>query len=408
MLTASYGSPSRSPSSALAAALAAALSLLLAQTSCSTDSSSKSATIHPLDTAILFPLPDTAEQDQLLRFDSAGSLGRLLPGYATSQLPALDAGRNVELWPRLRVVAANVDPCFPSGVEGKVDEQGTSQCRKQLRLIFQPVRDDGAGQLTTDDVAVHTFYEMDAETFADLVDDLLTARGEASLGDGAIAVHPILLKEGPGGPYQTELQRLFLRYAGASNLVKVTFSGLRGGGIGWQMGAVDFVGTTPTDATIPATQVIREEIINNAATGDFDSTIDPATEFSRGLGVLLDSTAARAARDAEIRAAYRQALLIDNPETELHPGTVDCSSCHLATPTRLWAERNRGLRAADFEEAYVNPRWNLENRGQTQKNTQSTRCFGYFGRSFAISQRTINEAAAVADFINARILGETL
>jgi hypothetical protein len=395
--------------SVLAAALAASMPLSLALTGCSEDSDSTSGSIHPLDTAILFPLPETAAQDRLLRFDAAGEQGRLLPSYATGQLPALNSGRNVELWPLLRVVAANVDPCFPSGVEGKVDEQGVSQCRKQLRLIFQPVRDDGAGKLTTDDVSVHSFYEMDAGTFAELVDDLIAARGDASLGDGAIDVHPVLIAEGSGGAYQTELQRIFLRYAGASTLVKVTFSGLRGGGIGWQMGAVDFVGTVPTDATIAATTVIREEMINNgAAAGDFNASVDPSTEFSRGLGVLLSSAAARAASDAEVRAAYREALRIDNPETELHPGTVDCSSCHLATPTRLWAERNRGLRAADFEEAYVNPRWNLENRGETQENTQSTRCFGYFGRSVALSQRTINEAAAVADFINTRILGEAL
>lgn len=387
---------------------AAMAALAFVQTSCSEDAGATASSVHPLDTAILFPLPARAPQDALLRYDSAGSLGALLPSYASSQLPALSAGRNADLWPTLRVVAANIDPCFPSGIDGKVDERGGSLCRKQLRLILQPVREDGSGGLTTDDVSVHTFYEMSVERFQSMVDDLIAARGTASLGSGAIDVHPIMLLEGPGGAYQAAVQDIFLRYAGASNLVKVTFSGLRGGGIGWQMGAVDFVGTTPTDAVIPATTVTREEMVNNAADGDFNATVAPATEFSRGLGVLLSSSAARAATDDELGAAYRQALRLDNPETELHPGTVDCASCHLATPTRLWAERNRGLKASDFSENYVNDRWNLENRSQTKENTQSTRCFGYFGRSVAISQRTVNEAAAVADFINVRMLGGTL
>jgi hypothetical protein len=392
----------------LAAAFIASVSLPVVQTSCSSDKGPASSMIHPLDTAILFPLPANGARDTLLRFDSAGSLGVLLPGYASSQLPALSSRRNADLWPTLRLVGANIDPCFPSGVDGQVDEQGTSLCRKQIRLIFQPVHADGSGGLTTDDLSVHTFYEMNVETFQSMVDDLIDARGAATLGDGSIDVHPIMLSEGPGGDYQSAVQTVILRYAGHSNLVKVTFSGLRGGGIGWQMGAVDFVGTTPTDAIIPATTVIREEMINNAAAGDFNATVDPSTEFSRGLGVLLSSDGARVASDDELRAAYQQALRIENPETELHPGTVDCASCHLATPTRFWVERNRGLSAADFAETYVNSRWNLENRSQTKENTQSTRCFGYYGRNVAISQRTVNEAAAVADFINVHFLGGAL
>ena len=360
-------------------------------------------TIHPLDTAILFPLPATAGQDALLRAEASGARGVLVPGYAWDSLPALGAEKNADLRPRLRLVAANIDPCFPSGVDGKVDDQGGSLCRKQVRLIFQPVRDDGTGQLTTDDVTVHTFYEMDGATFEALARALVAARGAASLGDEAIDVHPLMKVE--GSEYAKTVQTTLLAYAGATNLAKVTYLALRGGGIGWQMGGVDFVGNKGTDMTVPETKVTREELINNGAAGDFASTVDPPTKFSVGLGVLLDSAKARTAEDADIRNAFQVALRIDNPETDLNPGTVDCASCHLATPTRLWSERNRGLRAADFPESYANPRWNLENRSQTKENTQSMRCFGYYGRAVAISQRTINEAAAVADFINAKILG---
>jgi hypothetical protein len=359
---------------------------------------------HPLDTAILWPLPETRAADALLRADASGKKGALVPAYAWNTLPALSAEKNATLYPKLRLVSANIDPCFPSGVEGKVDDKGVSQCRKQLRLIFQPVVDDGSGKLTTEDVTVHTFYEMDQAVFTEMTQSIVRARGASSLGDEAIDIHPLMKAEGGSGPYAKALAQIFLDHAGAENLVKVTFLGLRGAGVGWQMGGVDFVGTKSTDMTVPETKVTREELINAGTAGDFDATVDPRTKFSDALSVLLKSGSARAASSDDVRKAYAEALRIDNPETELHPGTVDCASCHLATPLRLWVERNKGLKASDFPEDYRHARWNLENRSQTKDNTQSFRCFGYYGRDVSISQRTINEAAAVADFLNAKIL----
>ena len=98
-------------------------------------------TAHPLDTAILFPLPEPAADAAALRVDSAGEKGVLLPKYASDELPALSSKRNADLLPLLRVVALNIDPCFPSGVFGKTDGDGTSLCRKQIRLIAQPVHE---------------------------------------------------------------------------------------------------------------------------------------------------------------------------------------------------------------------------------------------------------------------------
>jgi hypothetical protein len=306
-------------------------------------SSVQSSTAHPLDTAILFPLPETAEEDSLLHGDASGEKGVLIPDYVWSSIPALTAEKNADIFPKLRLVSANVDPCFPSGKDGEVDDKGVSQCRKQLRLIFQPVHDDGAGKLTTDDVTVHTFYEMDASDFRSMTLDILAARGAASLGDGAIDVHPVMKSQGPSGAFAKAINGIFTKYAGATNLVKITYLALRGGGVGWQMGGVDFVGTKGTDMTVPETTATREELTNPATAGDFLSTVDPPTKFSKGLGVFLRSDTARSASDDEITSAFKQALKIDNPETELHPGTVDCASCHLATPVRLWAERHRGL-----------------------------------------------------------------
>jgi len=43
------------------------------------DAATSALTIHPLDTAILFPLPATAAEDTLLRAEAGGARGVLLP-----------------------------------------------------------------------------------------------------------------------------------------------------------------------------------------------------------------------------------------------------------------------------------------------------------------------------------------
>lgn len=50
--------------------------------------------------------------------------------------------------------------------------------------------------------------------------------------------------------------------------------------------------------------------------------------------------------------------------------------------------------------AYKNAGHDLTNKSTAPHNTQIIRAFGYFNVEIAISQRVINESAAVADQIN--------
>ena len=82
---------------------------------------------------------------------------------------------------------------------------------------------------------------------------------------------------------------------------------------------------------------------------------------------------------------------------------MDCFCCLVALSDRSWFEKNRsdlGLHPIADAFAYKNSHYNLENKSTNVHNTQSLRAFGYFGHELAISQRVINESAAVADQIN--------
>lgn len=86
-----------------------------------------------------------------------------------------------------------------------------------------------------------------------------------------------------------------------------------------------------------------------------------------------------------------------------NPENMDCASCHVAQPARVWLERNRsdlGLETLWNQHAYKNPRHNLKNISPDLKNTHIIRAFGYFGENIAISQRVIHESAETADAIN--------
>lgn len=366
------------------------------------------AEVTPSDTAILWPLPASLASSSLLRADAAGVGGALLPLYAYDVLPALSNGGNRALYPQLRVVAANLDPCFP---DPSVAEE---RCRHQIRLVLQPLR-EADGAVTTDDVTLHAFYEMPRAEFVELVravrrlDGTLSEADWSELQRSPIGVHPVLRREGPASAYWRGLDAALLAHAGAGNLVKVTFSALRGTGMGWQMGGFDYQGEHATEIEVPEANAFRQELINGATDGaSFAVSVEPRTVFSDRIEALFRSESARSrATSAEVRAAYAQALRFDNPEGGAHPGNMDCASCHIATPLRLWAERELGLRAADFAENYTSVRWNLALTSETQRNTLSTRCFGYYGRQVAISFRTVNEAAATADYINQRLLGRS-
>jgi len=99
-------------------------------------------------------------------------------------------------------------------------------------------------------------------------------------------------------------------------------------------------------------------------------------------------------------ADYDAALVIENP-TLKSVEQESCVSCHTTLPVRRWAEATLGLSAQDrpqrFESSFD---LSLTANPEVSASPSMFRAFGYRGQEVGISQRTVNESAAVAEFLN--------
>src|SRR5262249_2461067 len=153
----------------------------------------------------------------------------------------------------------------------------------------------------------------------------------------------------------------------------------------------------PRPKPIPETGTEQQTFVNILVftDEDFVATSDPDPAIADDLSVIYNSNEARAAEPAAIETAYGAALRIENPARH-DPDTIGCVSCHVATGARSWIERNRPWDGAEHPDRYSSER-NLALTSEVAGKTTSLRAFGHLGFSSAISQRTVNETAAVLD-----------
>ena len=88
---------------------------------------------------------------------------------------------------------------------------------------------------------------------------------------------------------------------------------------------------------------------------------------------------------------------------KLHnPGTVDCVSCHVAQPAKIWAMRQYPWLQLDnvSRDIIYNSKLNIRNMSPMQMHTNIVRAFGYFMNQPFVAQRTINESAEVVNYLN--------
>jgi len=95
-------------------------------------------------------------------------------------------------------------------------------------------------------------------------------------------------------------------------------------------------------------------------------------------------------------------LKIENPNLVSNDQT-DCASCHVSTTARAYAESHLGLGAEVSPNRFTST-WNLKNVAEPTIPDTSFHSFGLFEK-VTISQRTINESAVVADWVNTKVLG---
>lgn len=355
------------------------------------------------DVSFLYPLPaDARLRTTLLGADAAGTRGALLPPDIHRALPPLDTIMpNGEGYHLLRVVSVRLDPCFPGlGVKDERD------CKSQVRLVMQPVvlPPEGSG-LTTMDLAVHLFYALSREELAGLLQELVDLRAASGIerGDGPVGIHRALAREGMEGAFARGARAALMARIGRENLTRMTFMGVEQVGQAWRFGGFDIVGGDLVPMKIPLLDVTEETFRNrdlDGATFSYASTgpVSPATDDIR---LLFDPTALAAASDEQRRVAYRHALRIENP-TLNSPETIDCATCHITMAARRFAERTHGLSSAGESDLYRHPQ-GLPLAGATVERTNELRAFGYFDARPSISQRTVNETAAVVERVNTTV-----
>lgn len=358
------------------------------------------------DVSFLFPLPSWEARDDLMAANTSGPRGELFPramydaiAAKTQPLAPTSLGGPSELYPTLRAVSARIDPCFPA------DARAVPGCRKQIRLVLQPViRDPADASLTTFDATVHLFYDLDEADWAALVEDVFRLKTLAASGTTGkpLGIHPTMKTEGLRGAYATALKSTLAKYAGSATLSRVALMQLAKHD-SWAFIAFDRSGLTGnsfTSAPIPRTGESDVQLLEinftTSTRGAAPHSSDPSP-FPSGIDLgALGLSAGTVVSDDQVRAALKQAVELENPTSALNPQTADCATCHFVTRDRSFAEQSRGISTLGWPERFADARFDLARVDDVGDTSNVLRSFGYFGTKSALSQRTINETAAVA------------
>jgi hypothetical protein len=371
------------------------------------------------DVSILMPL--TGAPSSYLAASSHGSRGVLLPEKLYDQvghiagsggIPTPGSGGDAR-YADLRVVAMRLDPCFASLAP---DPHGAG-CTAQLRLVFQEVRTVD-GVTTAHDSGLHAFYQLSRADLIALAARIASLRAGNSGGErlGGLAPHPIVVEQGMDGDMARGLSALVLEYAGASNLTRVTELSAFNADFSWS-----FRGFDVDDATAPATtamiiptvaagtteQTFFRGFVNAGASAVINGQFSPPTTSDDDLVPLADENTAAGLTIEARQAAFDGLVRIDNP-TKSSPDTIDCASCHLATPvSRLIAQPMFSLVESDDSFAFhADGRWVLPGEMAATFDGGDTapfniHAFSYVETSPAINQRVVDESAAIVAYLNA-------
>lgn len=340
------------------------------------------------DVSWLFPLPVTS--NALLSLDSSGPRGALLPRALYDGLPAMLPDGDAGVYGDFRVIGARVDPCFPTDAQG-------SGCRKQLRLVAQPVTYDLLLP-STQDATIHLFFDLGDADWADVrttVDELHALANGATRGK-PLDVHPVLKAQGLNGAYATKLKSLITRLCGAQTLTRVAFMRLVQADLAWSFGAFDVRDGALADDTIPRLDALQVQGVQEFGNDAFrNGDLQPAAPGDQ-LVTLLSESELRLTDERTLQRAITSALRIENPHLE-SPKTIDCGSCHVASRALSNAKAERQVDTSGYAEQFTTEgRFDLSRVDTVGNDPRALRAFGYFGAQSALSQRTINESAVIA------------
>jgi hypothetical protein len=343
------------------------------------------------DVSVLFPLPSGSGAPGYLRATSVGARGELLPEEVFNAIPTFPVTPSQGLlYPRMRVVAMRFDGC--GGAPGA--------CKPEIRLVMQPIEIGGS----TRDSALHLFYRLDDEAMRQVVEGLHALRllaPEAPV-EAPLDVHPALVAQGATGAYGTELTDLVLQHIGEENLERVTFF-LRAPPVNevWFFGGFERKGGELTGMNVVGVGSNPQRVILTKTESTYTYDLTPLGHQPEDGRVFYSSANVEAATEAERSAAMASYLRVENPGIYV-PDQLPCAGCHLSTFVTAEATRRFALDPATFPDRFISPKQDLTLRGGAKDNPSSLRAFGYFGSEPMISQRTVNESAAVVADLEAR------
>ena len=405
--------------------LGAALLLSVLVPACAGDASSDdgtesadvkrtASTVQMNDVSELYPLATSSDDiGNYLSPTSSGAGGEMLPAKIfdaiATQVQGINGAPQID---DLKVVAMRMDPCFAQ--IGPMTSSTT--CTHLIRLVYQIVTPSTASTstpVTVGDSGFHVFYELSADDWDAALKEVIALRVANSDGTdlGALAVHPIMKKQGLSGAYAQGLNAIIQKYAGAGNITKITgFLGVFSQHTSWNFAQSNVADGKPTAQPIPSLAGNLEEqtvSLGTAPTDLIQLGFQPTTTQDNVqpllVGTVQDDT------DANRQAAFDSALRVENPNFN-SPNTIDCASCHTAEIARqlvgqdffklsttgdanAFVPNSKYVTKTDVKASYL--------AKQPNGLAVNLHAFSYDGTAPMIIQRVINETAAIVATLNA-------
>ncbi len=370
------------------------------------------------DVSVLYPLAQVAaEEKALLAASAKGPNGALLPKalYDTTlgfgevdpdgQLhPGQDTGL---YYPKLRLVAFRLDPCFAQ--IGPVED--VAKCDNQLRVIFQTIHAGVPGDAV--DGAIHVFYRITRAELTSALEEVIALRiangGTKRLGP--LGVHPIMKEQSLTGAMAKGLNDIVLKYGGEKNLMRFTAFTPAGLATTWDFRGFDVANGKATAMKIPTLPKGGDDTSVRFFKGfsGFSGSFTPETTSKDDMQIFGNLATAKAASKAEQQSAFDASVRIDNPDFH-SPDTIDCASCHVASVARvLVGEKELKLKANPKDVFFTASKYVLKSelKSATPVNTESASNFHAFSYRFTqpmVNQRTVNETASVVAYVNESVL----
>jgi hypothetical protein len=327
----------------------------------------KRSALQPQDIAILFPLPATANELDLLLPALGGSQGSLFLPSELSDFPLRDPQLAV-----LRLVAVRFDLC-----------PRPTQCRPEVRATFQELYGPNGTEVWAEDSAVHVSYATEQDEMMTLLRELLDARDRScGYASEPLGIHPILAREGLTGPFAQTLRSKLTALLKAERVTQIAvMSSVRFEAPEW----VFRIYSERTDGFVRAqiAEIGREEeLVTGSGVTDIRPTasITNSTPLDWLLGTKQSS-----------KQEQNEAWQLTNQLHDLATATFDtvrCSSCHLAESALRVGRERYGLVPSTSNT--VTPETDYRRDLPTVTNVHA---FSYVGRAVSVNLRTAKETA---------------